>query len=223
MIFATSLAISCSQTDQLPTIVKAEVRFLADQSTLSADLALFKGDSFVVSTPFHPSPTKVTFLGSLMEARKMRGSNHFGSSRKIPLPEELRFAFPTDSLQDSKNIATLSFQLPVASIDALSPLISKGAKRTTFLVGGEPLKEKESLIMFFEPEERSERPRRVIIAGPSRSEEISVPTAALSEIPMGKYDIYLIRQGIIEQESDDLISTITYQYHTKSREIIVAE
>lgn len=205
-----------------PIIAKAEIRYLADKKDLQVDLQLFRGDSFSVSRPFTPPPGSVAFLGSGMEQRKISGKNRWRTSRQLDLPDELRFTFPKDSLSVTDK-ATVNFNILPITADSIPDLMSKSAKRTNFSIGAHPLGKGESLIVFFEPDDRSARPRRIVIAGPTNTPTVSIPIAALTDVPFGKYDTYLVKQGIIKSESPELISAITYQYHSASRPVFVAE
>lgn len=225
IICLLAICSSCTQPERLekttPVTAKAEIRYLADLRELSADLRLFRGDSLATSEPYTPPTGSVAFLGSAMEPKSLAGFTRWRSRMRTDFPEKLRFTFPIDSLKPlDKSTINLEFEKIVA--DSIPTTINK-KQRQHFYTGNKRLQLGESIVVFFEPEDRTAKARRVIVAGPSSSNYISIPTEAMTNIAPGNHSVYLVKQSISRDTIPGLVSAVTFQYHTRTQPVRVVE
>jgi len=226
MMFRSLLLLLClagCQAPEQPTpiLAKAEIRFLEGQQSLRGDLSLYRGDSLRNSETYHPPEGTVAFLGSAMQATELGTQQRWRAEQRTAWPGELRFSFPV-----AEDRPTERFILPVAmsapQVDSLPRRIDKRSG-LRFAVGTVPLREDENVVLFFEPEARSAEPRRILIAGPTKTERVFVPNTALTDLPVGNYGVYLIKQQLARDTIEYLYAATQIGYHTRSVTVEVTE
>ncbi|PHI21018.1 hypothetical protein CEQ90_04865 [Lewinellaceae bacterium SD302] len=212
---------SAAANSEPPVIAKAEIRYLADLRELSADLRFYRGDSLAGSTSYSPPEGSVAFLGSAMTEKSLGEFTRWRSRMRADFPEKLRFTFPLNADAPlEKTTVNLEFDKIVA--DSIPTVISK-SQRQRFYAGREPLKMGESIVVFFEPTDRSAKARRIIVAGPGKSNYIALPTEAMTQLEAGPHSAYLVKQAIRRDTLDGLVSAVTFQYHTRPVDVSIVE
>lgn len=207
-------------TNQLPLIVKGEIRYLADTKRLNGEVYFFRGDSLANSEVFRPAEGSVTFLGSAMKADELGTRQRWRSEMKVAFPEELRFTFPSNENTSGAQKATVSLEFSPPHTDSLPSKLLR-AEGARFSAARQALAADENIVVFFEPAERSQSPRRIVVAGPTTNNKISLPANTLEGIPPGQYQVYFIKQKLAKSKQDGLSSAIQVAYHTRSKPVLV--
>ncbi len=210
-----------STNASLPIIVKGEIRYLADTRQLNSEVYFFQGDSLANSQVFRPAQGSVTFLGSAMQSTELAGRQRWRSEMKVLFPEDLRFSFPTDTTSaPSSPRATLELQFSPPSTDSLPELLQKNVG-SRFSAGSQALAANENIVVFFEPEVRNDSPTRIVIAGPTRNDKISLPANTLENIPAGNYEVYFVKQQMAKDTLPGIYTAIQIAYHTRPKKVVV--
>lgn len=215
------LACNSQSSSQRPLIVKGEIRYLADTKRLNGEIYFFRGDSLSNSEVFRPAEGSVAFLGSAMQADELGTRQRWRSEMKVAFPEELRFTFPTSNEKtNGAEKASVRLQFSPPHIDSLPAklLKSEGAR---FSAGHQALAADENIVVFFEPENRSQSPRRIVVAGPTSNDKISLPANTLESIPPGQYQVYLVKQKLAKSTQEGVSSAIQLAYHSRSKSLLV--
>lgn len=210
-----------SSKPDAPLLVKGEIRYLADTKRLNGEVYFFLGDSLANSEILRPAEGSVSFLGSAMQADELGTRQRWRSEMKVEFPEELRFTFPRSSgSTDGAQKATVSIEFTPPHTDSLpSQLLRTAGAR--FSAGRQALAADENLVVFFEPNQRSQSPRRIVVAGPTATDKISLPANTLEGVPPGQYQVYFVKQKLAKSKQDGLSSAIQVAYHTRSKPVLV--
>lgn len=212
LLFLTFLC-TCGRAPQKqvgPTTVAGTIRYQEDGQLLEASVSLEPVDSS--STAIYP-----TLFGTAMNPLTLAGPGRYRARRSLPFPTDLRLTAPCP---DGPACA-VAYRFIAPSSDSIPALIEK-SKTLRFPVGSVPLAKDESLVVFFEPDDRS-APRRLQLLGPSSSNFLTVRKEALSDIPAGKYQVYLVKQQLYKASSPSLVSSMQTEYFTVSRAVEVVE
>lgn len=213
---------ACQEAPSVPTVIaKGEIRYLEDKRELRGELSLFRGDSLPGSMVYRPDAGKVAFLGSAMQADELSDRQRWRTTMKVDYPADLRFTFPTEDALNAPR-TTLTINFPPPSTDSLPSSIDR-KRSLRFAAGTQALTADENIVVFFEPEDRSERPRRIVVAGPTASEKITLPSTTLEDIPTGRHSVYLIKQKIARDTLEGVIAATQLSYHTRTKSVEVVE
>ncbi len=212
---------STTKTTEKPLLAKAEIRFLADQNELRGDLQLFRGDSIKNSAPLELPAGTTAFLGSVMTATELPQGQRWRTEMRADFPVDMRFTFPK-SAADLDDRYTLPVRLSPPLIDSLPNVLNK-EKSLRFTAGTEPLSAPENIVVFFEPLDRKLSPRRIVIAGPTASEKVTIPATAMLDIPTGEHYVYFVKQKLDRDTIDNgqLLGATQISYHTRSKKVVV--
>ncbi len=210
-----------SSKPDVPLLVKGEIRYLADTKRLNGEVYFFLGDSLANSEVFRPAEGSVSFLGSAMQADELGTRQRWRSEMKVAFPEELRFTFPRSSgSTDGAQKATVRIEFSPPHTDSLPSKLLR-AEGARFSAGRQALAADENIVVFFEPEQRSQSPRRIVVAGPTTNDKISLPANTLEGILPGQYQVYFIKQKLAKSQQDGLASAIQLAYHTRSKPVLI--
>lgn len=188
--------------NEVPTTVAGTLRYQESGQVLEATLTLNPSDSL----PNAPTPT---LFGTAMPRLRLAGNGTFRERRSLVLPPSLSLTVPCSTGDCPLNIG---FNPPF--IDSLPPVISK-AKTLSVPVATAGLSARESLVVFFEPKDRS-TPERIQLVGPTSSGTLTLPKKTLANIPAGEYEIYLIKQQLFKDSTAAFKASIQTEYFTKS-------
>lgn len=156
-------------------------------------------------------------LGSPLEPLPTAGAGRFRARRSSALPTSLSAGIPCPD----REACTTRWEFTPPFADSIPPVLSKSkTSRIPILDGG--LTEAESLVMFFEPV-LPKTPRRLQLIGPTSTGFLTLRREALSDIPTGKYRVYLVKQQLHKDSTASLVSSIQSEYFTTSREVTVVE
>lgn len=208
-----------SQPAPQPIIAKGEVRFLQDRRELKGEIYFFRGDSLANSKVYRPAPGSVAFVGSAMQADELPTRQRWRAAMKAQFPEDLRFTFPLTDQEDAEKF-TLPLNLSPPFMDSIPEVIDH-TKSLRFIAGTQSLAANESIIVFFEPDNRDQAPRRIVVAGPSSSPRITLPANAMEDLPLGNGRVYLVKQQLARDTVDGVQSAIQLSYHTRLKKVMV--
>jgi hypothetical protein len=181
------------------------VRYDASTQILNVDLAI---DPLKSGSP--------SLFGSTIPAFPAAGPGHFRDRRTLRFTSPIKFSVPcaTDTCP-----VELAFTPPFA--DSIPAIIDK-TKSIRFAAGSTGLLANEYLETFFEPDDRS-APRRILLRGPTSSGILRLPKEALSDIPAGKYQVYLVKQQLQKDSLAQLQSSIQTEYFTRMVPVEIKE
>jgi len=180
-----------------PATVTATVRYQETSQMLEATLSLEPVDSTI--NAIYP-----TLFGTAMESMPLVGPGRYRTRRNLPFPVDIGFTVPCP---DGPNCPlTYSFLPPTA--DSIPEQINK-TKSLRFAVGTAGMEEGESLVVFFEPANRS-TPRRLQLLGPTKSKYLTLRKEALTDIPAGAYEVYLVKQRLDKAKRPGLTPPTCY-------------
>lgn len=187
-----------------PIEVDGTVRYLADEGQLDASI------NFADSLELMPR-----FLGQpMLNARGLVGPR-FRSRQLMDFPGELGFSlFPTQ-----KDSLSFFYDFVPPRIDALPELIDR-SKPVNFPVADEGLRDRESLVLFLEPADGG-APKRLLIAGPTASGTVTLPTSAILDVKPGDYSAYIIKQQLFKRATDRLKISMQTEYFTPTKPLTV--
>lgn len=211
LLFVLHLA-SCGRAPEPvgPTRFMGTVRYQEDGKLLEATVSVGMADTTMAYAP-------PTLLGSVMDPLPRAGANHYRSRRTLPFPVPLRFGVP----RPGSDNATLEYRFMPPLVDSLPRFLEK-TESLRVPVGSQPLADNESLVVFFEPVDRS-TPRRLQLVGPTKSNYLSVRPAALADIPPGDYMVYLVKQQLHKVADEEVRGSLQTEYFTRSKAVKVRE
>lgn len=183
--------------------LSGHVRYQAGERLLQADLLLPD------STEYVPS-----FNGSAMEPLGALPASRFRAEATADLPSVVRFG--VGSADEATNF---SFVTHPVYIDSLPDTLYRD-RSASFPVADRGLTDKESLVLFFEPGDRS-TPKRILVTGPTASGAVSLPPSAVDDIAPGAYEVYFVKQRLFKDQVRTLRASIQSEYFTPSRPTIV--
>ena len=190
----------------------ASVRYQELDRTLRAELVLRPADTLAGA----PAPT---FMGSAMLFPPSGDRSRYLGQRTIDFPDELRLTVPRGPEHPPTEI---TYRLARPFVDSLPPTLSAttGARFPALTA---PLDSAQHLIFFLEPADRSQRPHRILLDGPTRSTTVFLADEALASVPPGDYTAYLIRQQLDRGEQDGVTYSIQTEYFTRSKQLTIRE
>ncbi len=207
LIPLTLLFLACGHADPTPVnevkTLSGHVRYQEDSRTLNAELLLAD------STDRAP-----TFLGTPMLPLHHLPARRFRLERVQKFDPTMRFA-----VSSREEVANFKFDLVPVYIDSLPDTLVR-TRTANFPAAGRGLAENESLVIFFEPADRS-TPKRILLTGPTSKGIITLPTSAIDDIPPGSYEVYLIKQHLYKDRQRNLRASIQAEYFTRSRHLTV--
>ncbi|PHK98592.1 hypothetical protein CGL56_08955 [Neolewinella marina] len=183
--------------------VSGHVRYQQGDQSLLADLELPD------STDRIP-----TFLGSAMQPVGTLPTDRYRHYATGDLPSVLRFG-----IHDSGGGAVFSFVSHPVFIDSLPDTLYRD-QPVNFPVAERGLTEMESLVLFFEPTDRS-TPKRILVTGPTATGTVSLPTSAIDDIAPGDYEVYLVKQRLFKDQIRTLRASIQTEFFTRSAPVSV--
>lgn len=201
------MLLSCGS--EAPTVVhevktvSGHLRYEAAGGTVTADLLL-------------PDSTRQVpgMMGNTMEALDGLPGRRFRYTAKRKLPEVVRF-----TVDDQGEPAVFSFVTHGIFIDSLPDTLNRSAS-VRFDVADRGLTERESLVIFFEPGDRS-TPKRILVTGPTSSGTVSLPFQAIDDIAPGSYEVYLVKQRVFKDQIGNIKTSIQTEYFTESKAVVV--
>jgi hypothetical protein len=151
-----------------------------------------------------------TLLGSAMPPLERAGPGSFRTRRQLHFPGDLQMTVPCG--QASECVLDYTFN-PVFA-DSIPAEISL-AQTAAFPVAEVGLKEQESLVIFFEPVDRS-NPKRIQLVGPTDSGILTLPKNSLEDIPVGDYQVYLIKQQLFQDSTAYYKASVQTEFFSKN-------
>lgn len=202
----TLLLCTCDRAKKTPpTTLVGNVRYDESTQILNVDVAIDPiGNRFP------------TLYGSAIPAFPAAGPGHFRNRRTLPFTSPIKLSVPCATAACPLE---LSFTPPFA--DSIPAIINKN-QSVRFVAGSTGLLATENLEAFFEPADRS-APRRILLKGPTSSGTLSLPKEALSNIPAGKYQVYLVKQQLHKDSLLTLQSSVQTEYFTNMVPVEVKE
>lgn len=207
LAFITLLGTCAPPPNVAPTEVVSQIRYQEARKELSARVRVSPD-----------RPTRPTLFNDAMEPAPNLGEGHYRSRRKMAFPASIRFGIPTETTDERRE---LKISFSPALIDSLPRLLHRGANYK-FPVGSEPLKDTESLELFFEPTERAE-PKRIQLRGPTAGATFNLPSPAMSDLKNGEYTVYLIKQQLHRDSLPAFTSSVQTEYFTRSVRVQVVD
>ena len=187
---------------ELP-IVAANVRYQEDGQRLSATMT--------VPSELLPNGAP-TLYGTTLSQLANGSRKMFRGNRQLPLPGKVEVTVPS-----ADGHLAVSFPFAPVFLDSLPAVLDRKAS-VRFPFSNAAMTEDESLVVFFEPTERS-TPRRLQIVGPTQAPAITIPTAAIASYPAGDYDVYLVKQSLVRDSSAYVKASVQTEYYTATRRI----
>ncbi|MCP9237275.1 hypothetical protein [Lewinella sp. JB7] len=198
---------SCGSPEPTPVAevktASGHLRYQVEERTLQADLLLAD------STQRAP-----TFMGTPMRPVRELPTRRFRMERLQELPPRIRFSITADD-----EVANFSYVVHPVFIDSLPDTLRR-SEASNFPVADRGMEETESLVLFFEPADRS-TPKRILITGPTQSGTVSLPVSAIDDIPAGTYSVYFVKQQLYKDRFKNLRVSIQSEYFTRSRPLTV--
>ena len=199
--------LSCGSEE--PTVIQevktvsGHVRYEAGAGVVTADLLL-------------PDSTRQVpgMMGNTMEPLDGLPGRRFRYSARRSLPELVSF-----TVDNQGEPAVFSFVTHGIFIDSLPDTLYTD-RSVNFAVGDRGLTERESLVIFFEPGDRS-TPKRILVTGPTDSGIVSLPTRAIDDIAPGNYEVYLVKQRLFKDQISTVKVSIQTEYFTESKDVTV--
>ena len=151
-----------------------------------------------------------------MPAFPAAGAGHFRGRRTLPFTSPIKLTVPCTT---SPCLLDIAFTPPFA--DSIPAIINK-KQSVRFAAGNIGLLATENLVAFFEPDNRA-APRRILLQGPTSTGRLSLPKEALSDIPEGKYQVYLVKQQLQKDSLSTLQSSIQTEYFTRMVPVEIKE
>lgn len=208
LIFPLLIALSaCGSNEPTPIrevqSVTGHLRYQEGEGSIQADLELPDSSELIPS-----------FLGSAMEPLGDLPATMFRYYAEDELPTLIRFSVPL-----GEGGAAFSFVSHPIYIDSLADTLSR-TEVVNFEVADRGLSETESLVLFFEPDDRS-TPKRILVTGPTASGTVSLPTSAIDDIIPGTYDVYLVKQRLFKDQVRTVKVSLQSEFFTRSRRVTV--
>lgn len=126
---------------------------------------------------------------------------------------------PSFTITDGREALSFAVPLSPVTIDSLADSLAL-INLISFEVADRGLNDDESIIVFFEPNDRG-MPRRILVTGPTTSGTISLPTTATSDIPAGAYQVYLVKQRVVRARKSNVRISVQTEYFTPSKKVTV--
>ncbi len=130
------------------------------------------------------------------------------------MPEVVRF-----TVHNEGEPIVFSFVTHGVFIDSLPDTLYRNTA-VNFEVADRGLTARESLVIFFEPGDRS-TPKRILVTGPTSTGKVSLPTRAIDDIAPGQYEVYLVKQRLFKDQIGTTKTSIQTEYFTESKNVVV--
>ncbi|NJC26339.1 hypothetical protein [Neolewinella antarctica] len=209
LLFCTFLC-TCSRApaDDVQDLVIGNLRYQERSQLLDATVEIRREDT---STTYSP-PTVFNFPMQKVP----RGGELFKYRRPMQYPAILLLDVPCHN-----DRCPLELRFPPVSVAAIPDVIARGQKLRA-PIGRSALGEGESLLYFFESTDRS-APRQIQILGPTASNVVTLPKAAVSTIAPGEYELYLIKQKLVKDSTSKLRSSFQLAFYTNTKPVTVTD
>lgn len=191
------------QSQDGPTVIAGTIRFQQTNQLLEATLRVSPVDSS--ENAIYP-----TLFGTAMTPAPLVGPGRFRTRRSLAFPNTFRLTVPC---QEGPN-CPINYQFTPPFSDSIPPLLIQG-KSAFFPVANAGLADNESLVLFFEPEDRS-APRRIQLLGPTSTGQFTLRKEVFADIPTGVYEVYLVKQQLQKDSTTSIISSLQTEYFTKA-------
>ncbi|WP_116108237.1 hypothetical protein [Lewinella sp. IMCC34191] len=207
LVILIALVLGCGAGEPLLVqevkTVSGHLRYQAANGTVTADLVM-------------PDSTRQVpgMMGNTMEPLDGLPGRRFRYTAVRDLPELVRF---TVNVQEEPTI--FSFVTHGIYIDSLPDSLYRD-RSVNFPVADRGLTERESLVIFFEPGDRS-TPRRILVSGPTSSGVVSLPPQAVDDIAPGNYEVYFVKQRLFKDQIGTTKASIQTEYFTQSKDVVV--
>lgn len=157
--------------------------------------------------------TAPAVLGTTLSPLAGMGAGHYRGR------QQTEFTDPMDLNVSGHPGQVIRFSRPFA--DSIPTVLykSRTAKIPVMHTG---LTDKESLVFFLEPKDRS-TPKRILLQGPSNSGILTLPKESMSDVNPGRYTAYFIKQQLQKDSTATLETSLQTEYYTKSIYIEVKE
>lgn len=192
------------------TVVAGTIRYQQDNKLLEATLRIEPVDSS--DKAVYP-----TLFGTAMTPAPMVGPGRFRTRRSLTFPTTFRLTAPCP---EGPN-CPLDYGFSPPFSDSIPSALTLG-KSARFPVANTGLAADESLVLFFEPADRSE-PRRVQLLGPTSSGQFTLRKEVFSDIPVGSYEVYLVKQQLKKDSTGTIIASLQTEYFTKAKTVEIME
>lgn len=189
-------------TNKESTVVIGNIRYEESPRLLEANLTV------------SPVPsTAPAVLGTTLTQLNGMGPGHYRGRQKTEFTDAIDLSIPGQPAQ------VIRFTPPFA--DSIPAVLSKSrtAKIPAMRTG---LTDKESLVFFLEPKDRS-TPKRILLQGPSNSGVLTLPKESMSDVKPGRYTAYFVKQQLQKDSTATLETSLQTEYFTKSIPIEVKE
>lgn len=210
-LFLLLLTLLCTcgpaqEQQDAPSTLAGTIRYQEDNQLLEATFRLEPIDSSVNAS--YP-----TLFGSAMTPSPLAGPGRFQTRRTLPFPETFRLTAPCATGPDCP--IDYTFTPPFA--DSIPSTLQLGTS-ARFPVATTGLQENESLVVFFEPADRS-APRRIQLLGPTSDGTLTLRKEVFSDIPPGTYEVYLVKQQLHKDATASLVSSIQTEYFSRAQSV----
>lgn len=221
------LLIACHSTppEIADRIALVDVRYLEDTRELRGQLSIYAGDSLSIAQPLR-FPGQVAFLGSGTEEVMLPGptsqseSYRYETTLRADYPTDLRFSLPgPDSTTTERQTIDLRMVAPDLAAFPDTIRLREGIQ---FRTPADSLRSSESILLFF-THTTAGAVRRVLVAGPTRTDRISIPRGAINQIEPGSYRLYLIKSQRVDTTTNGLHAKGAIEYYTREKDVVVVE
>lgn len=199
---------SLSQTET--TVVAGTIRYQQDNQLLEASLRITPVDSSVNAA--YP-----TLFGTAMAPAPLVGPGRFRTRRNLAFPNTFRLTVPCPTGPN----CPLDYQFSPPFADSIPPTLTLG-KSARFPVANSGLSANESMVVFFEPADRS-APRRIQLLGPTSTGILTLRKEVFADIPAGDYEVYLVKQQLQKDSSANVIASFQTEYFTRAKPVKIVE
>ena len=202
------LACTCGRAKptEAPLRVTGTVRYMEDQQSLQSTLQL--SDTTLAQPP--------SLLGQPLNPMPRLGKGYYRTRRQLHYPAQLPYRIPgPDGARD------LTYSMQPVYVDSLPASVNKRMD-VHVRISDVPLADGETLIFFLEPKPRG-TPRKLSLLGPTQSGVIMLPSAALVDIPVGGYDLYLIKLLLVRDSTAAFVNSMQLEYVTRMRSVTITE
>ena len=183
---------------------------------MSGHVRYQEGEGIVTADLLLPDSTRQVpgMMGNTMEALDGLPGRRFRYTARRSLPELVRF-----TVDNQGEPAVFSFVTHPVYVDSLPDTLYTD-RSANFPVGDRGLTDRESLVIFFEPDDRS-TPKRILVTGPTDSGVVSLPTRAIDDIAPGDYEVYLVKQRLFKDQISTVKVSIQTEYFTEAKSVTV--
>ncbi len=189
-----------------------EIRYLQEEKQFRAQLSYSSGDSLTRKPKHFPT---VNFGKYAMERRNLRSKGiRYQYEKNIPYPSPMSFR------TIDKNNIEMNHQITMSPIDSfyLEENIEK-SKDLNLTWLGAPLKANETLVLLFTDQENKASSQ--IVRGPTKQSTITIPSNRLSELSIGKGELYLVKKQWSQKLDKNVQTNSLIEFYTRAIDIEV--